>query len=115
MYLPNIYDKFVIVTLRHRDMFFGGQAHLWWGPERSGYTAVLETAGLYDIVEAMEISDEDDVPIAIQLLDVDESFFVATSGGFKTLPKLTIVNYENQDVKRLINQQREMFRKLKGE
>jgi|GEM_PF-2524942 len=108
--------KFVIVCLRHRDMFFGGNAHLFWGPNEQGYTAVLETAGLYDFELAKEIADEDDVPIPISALGMTEDRFVDVKNqGFKVLEKLTLVNYENKAIKRLINQQREVFRKLKEE
>lgn len=68
-------SRFVILTTRHRDMFFGGDVHLFWGPESSGYTAVLQTAGLYDFNEAIKIASEDDIPIDISHFEMVASEF----------------------------------------
>jgi hypothetical protein len=107
-------DRYVIVCLRHRDMFFGGNAYLFWGPHRSGYTAVIESAGLYSEQEAMKIADEDDVPIPLSAIDMEENQFVDLKGaGFKVLEKMTLLNCENKEVKKLINLQREKFRQMK--
>lgn len=106
-------EKYVIVCLRHRDMFFGGNGFLFWGPKSSGYTAVLQTAGIYTEEKAMQIFSEDDVPIPISAIGMEESDFIEIDHGFKKLKQLTLFNFENQDNKKLINQQREAFRHKK--
>lgn len=103
-------EKYVVVCLRHKDMFFGGNAHLFWGPNNNGYTAVLQTAGLYTEEEAAKIAGEDDVPVSIEVLGFKEQFFTPTKGGFKELPQLVLINIENKSIKELINKSREWFR-----
>ena len=39
--------EYLILTTRHRDMTFGASVHLFWGINSSGYTAILQRAGLY--------------------------------------------------------------------
>lgn len=106
-------EKYVIVCLRHKDMFFGGNGFLFWGPNSSGYTAVLQTAGLYTEEKAMQIFSEDDVPVPISMIGMKESEFIENFGGFKELKQLTLFNFGNQENKKLINQQREAFRQKK--
>ncbi|MFH5187130.1 hypothetical protein ACHHV8_36550 [Paenibacillus sp. TAB 01] len=102
--------KYVIVSLRHKDMFFGGNAHLFWGSDRQGYTAVLQTAGLYTEEEAAKIANEDDVPINIDTLGFKEEFFTPTKSGFKELPQLVLINIENKGIDELIKASRAWFR-----
>lgn len=73
--------EYLILTTRHRDQLFGGDVHLFWGKDSSGYTAILQRAGLYTKEKAYQIGDEDDIPIHYsefgfekEFLETDESF-----------------------------------------
>lgn len=83
------------MCLGHKDMFFSGNAHLFWGPASSGYTAVIQTAGLYTEEEAAKIACEDNVPISIEILGYKEEHFTTVKNGFKELSQLVLLNVEN--------------------
>lgn len=68
-------ELFLILTTRHRDMFFGGDVHLFWGKNEMGYTAILQKAGLYTKEQVEKICDEDDIPIPISYTGFDKDFF----------------------------------------
>nr|APB62326.1 hypothetical protein pBS72_0570 [Bacillus subtilis] len=58
--------EYLILTTRHKDLNFGGGVHLFWGINSSGYTAILQCAGLYTKEEAFKIarySGNEDIPI----------------------------------------------------
>lgn len=102
--------KYVIACMRHKDMFFGGDSVLFWGPNSSGYTAVLQTAGLFSEEKAAQIAKGthgDDVPIELSQLGVTEDFFFDTE--IKNLSKLTLVNGRNESIRKLINKQRAKY------
>ncbi|MDN4090883.1 hypothetical protein [Paenibacillus polymyxa] len=104
--------KYVIACMRHRDMYFGGDSVLFWGPDSSGYTAVLQTAGLYSEEKASEIAKGthgDEVPIELSQLGVTEDFFCSAETEIKDLSKLTLVNGRNESIRKLINQQRAKY------
>ncbi|MNV87084.1 hypothetical protein D3C71_1811770 [compost metagenome] len=91
-------------------MYFGGDSVLFWGPNSSGYTAVLQTAGLYDEEKAASITrgtHGDEVPIEISQLGVTEDFFCDSE--IKDLSVLTLVNGRNESVRKLINLQRAKY------
>lgn len=102
-------SKYVIACLRHNDLYFGGDVFLFWGTDHNGYTAVLQTAGLYSLEEAMQIFGEDDVPIDIDELELDEALFGAEK--ISDLRFLILMG-KSKDNKKLINESREKFRKL---
>jgi hypothetical protein len=81
-------EEYLILTTRHKDMFFGGDVHLFWGPNKSGYTAILQRAGLYTKEEAYKIGDEDDIPIHISKIGLDRSVFEQKTDGIIQTPIL---------------------------
>lgn len=105
-------EQFVIVCNRHNDMVFGGNAILFWGPDSNGYTACLETAGLYGKEEALTIAKGthgDDIPIPTSLLSLNNSDFKTTETGLKELAKITILNKHNEANKALLNECRKLY------
>lgn len=104
-------DKYVIVSLCHKDLIFGGNAHLFWGQNSSGYTAVIQTAGVYTEDEALSIFSEDNVPIPIWMFGMKEESFISTKSGFKEIEELRLWNVQNVEINKQINLQREEFRK----
>lgn len=103
---------FVIACNRHNDMVFGGNAILFWGPNSSGYTACLESAGLYTREEALEKgkgTHGEDIPVPIELLSLSESQFKTVETGLKKLAKITILNKHHEENKKLLNECRKLY------
>ncbi|MGQ8921480.1 hypothetical protein ACUUYQ_06375 [Bacillus halotolerans] len=70
--------EYLILTTRHRDMTFGGSVHLFWGINSSGYTAILQRAGLYTKEEAFKIgkhSEGQDIPVHFSQFGFGRAFF----------------------------------------
>lgn len=81
--------EYLILTTRHRDQLFGGDVHLFWGSNHSGYTAVLQRAGLYTREEAYKIGDDDDIPIHYTEFKMHKDFFQSlTNQDFAQYPSL---------------------------
>lgn len=103
--------EYVILTLRHKDIYFGGDVHLFWGPDRNGYTAILQRVGLYTEQEAYEIGDEDDIPIHVSKIGFDKSIFEQKTDGVIQTPVLfSITEYS----KRLIDDWKKEYRIMKN-
>ncbi|OXM83994.1 hypothetical protein [Paenibacillus rigui] len=104
--------KFVIACTRHNDLYFGGNAVLFWGPNSSGYTACLESAGLYSEEEAVEKgkgTHGQDIPIPIEMLGMGESFFVSVETGLKEVSRITLFNKHNEANKAILNECRKLY------
>jgi hypothetical protein len=80
--------EYLILTTRHKDMLFGGDVYLFWGPNKSGYTAILQRAGLYTKEEAYKIGNEEDIPINISKIGLDRSVFEQKTDGIIQTPIL---------------------------
>lgn len=83
-------------------MLFGGGVHLFWCPDSSGYSAILQRAGLYTKKEAYEIAGEEDIPIHISHFGHDQDFF-ETGESFIQMPVLYSIS---EDSKKLITEWR---------
>lgn len=79
-------------------MFFGGDVHLFWGPDRSGYTAILQRAGLYTKEEAYKIGDHDDIPVHISKIGFDKEFYEQK----KDIIQTPTLYYKTKDADNLI-------------
>ncbi|ANY67288.1 hypothetical protein BBD42_13000 [Paenibacillus sp. BIHB 4019] len=110
--MVNALPRYVIVCMRHRDMLFGGNAHLFWSLDSNGYTAALETAGLYTEEKAREIAagtHGQEIPINIAELGLEQEFFRTAESGLKELSTLTIFNVHNPRNKEIIERNKRIY------
>ena len=89
--------EYLILTTRHKDQLFGGDVHLFWGANSSGYTAILQRAGLYTKEKAYEIGDKDDIPIHYSHFGLDKNFF-ETKDNFIQMPTLYSISDESKNI-----------------
>lgn len=66
---------YLILTTRHKDQLFGGDVHLFWGRNSSGYSAILQRAGLYTKEQIKTKCDRGDIPIPYTYFGYDKEFF----------------------------------------
>ncbi|MED2945440.1 hypothetical protein P4284_23120 [Bacillus swezeyi] len=98
--------EYLILTTRHKDMFFGGSVHLFWCTGSRGCSAILQRAGLYTKEEAFQIgkhSDGEDIPVHFSKFRYDRDFF-ETDELFIQMPVLYSISKES---KKLISEWRE--------
>jgi hypothetical protein len=89
--------EYLILTTRHKDILFGGDVHLFWGQNSSGYTAILQRAGLYSKEKAYQIGDEDDIPVHYSVFAKDKDFF-ETKDTFIQMPTLYAISKESKNI-----------------
>jgi hypothetical protein len=89
--------EYLILTTRHRYQLFGGDVHLFWGANSSGYSAIIQRAGLYTKEQAYKIGDEDDIPIHYSVFGFHKEFF-ETKEGFIQMPTLYSISKESKNI-----------------
>ncbi|MCR1994398.1 hypothetical protein NSA31_21920 [Bacillus subtilis] len=92
--------EYLILTTRYKDLHFGGSVHLFWGINSSGYTAILQRAGLYTKEEAFKIgkhSEGQDIPVHFSKFGFDRAFF-ETKERFVQMPVLYSISEESKKI-----------------
>lgn len=89
--------EYLILTIRHKDQLFGGDVHLFWGKNSSGYSAILQRAGLYTKEKAYEIGDLDDIPIHYTVFGLEKEFF-ETDESFIQMPMLYSISNDSKNI-----------------
>ncbi|WP_434813770.1 hypothetical protein ACRV5I_16130 [Bacillus halotolerans] len=92
--------EYLILTTRYKDLHFGGSVHLFWGINSSGYSAILQRAGLYTKEEAFQIckhSEGQDIPVHFSKFGFDRAFF-ETKERFIQMPVLYSISEESKKI-----------------
>lgn len=91
--------EYLILTTRHRDQLFGGDVHMFWGQNSSGYTAILQRAGLYTKEKAYQIGDNGDIPIHYSVFGLPyEVFESLNSNEIAQLPILYSITKRSKEI-----------------
>lgn len=89
--------EYLILTTRHKDRLFGGDVHVFWGSNSSGYTAILQRAGLYTKEKAYQIGDEDDIPVHFSVFGFNKDFFESKE-DFIQMPTLYAISTTSKNI-----------------